>query len=205
MLLLAGWFASEVIEGETLAFDNAVRDQVHALASPAATQIMIGLSFVGSPTFLTCLGLIVAVAFILLKWWRALLLFLITMAGEIILDSTLKGFYERARPAAYFNYLLPKSYSFPSGHAFGSFCFFGIVAWLITSRLKDHRVLNWSTRLTAAILILLIGLSRVYLGVHYPTDVIAGYMTGTIWTFTVILSDAYFRHYRAKKAGRPAN
>jgi undecaprenyl-diphosphatase len=114
------------------------------------------------------------------------------MAGEIILDLTLKEFYARPRPQAFFDYTLPSSFSFPSGHALGSFCFYGIVAWLLASKLKCPAG-AWSIRISAIFLIFLIGFSRVYLGVHYPTDVLAGYLTGFVWTATVISNAAFLK------------
>ena len=74
----------------------------------------------------------------------------------------------------------PSTYSFPSGHALISLCFYGLLAGTLTHdmRSKWHRVLVWCA---AAVLITLIGLSRVYLGVHWPSDVIAGYAAALIW------------------------
>lgn len=191
VLGLALWMASEVFEGETLAFDEAVRRSVHSIASPLITSFFIGISFLGSPGFLIGLGVIVIGLFLYFGWKRAELLFLVTMAGEIVLDLILKNTYARPRPEPFFDYVLPSSFSFPSGHALGSFCFYGILAWIITSRI-NNTALIWSIRAAAAVLVLLIGVSRIYLGVHYPTDVLAGFITGLIWTLTVITVNSYF-------------
>jgi len=191
VLQLSAWFASEVFEGETLVFDTRVRETIHQSAFPTLTSAMIGLSFIGAPAFLLGLGCVVLAVLILLKWKREAWLFAITMAGAAALDIGLKGAYARIRPEPYFDYVLPSSYSFPSGHALGSFAFFGIIAWLISARV-DNAVAAWCIRLTAALLILLIGVSRVYLGVHYPTDVLAGYLAALIWVTSVILAESYF-------------
>ena len=134
------WLANEVFEGETKVFDDNVRNAIHEIATPWLTQLMIFLSFVGSFGFLIGLGIIAIIVFARLKWKRAIALFLIAMAGELILSSTLKEFFHRVRPQAFFDYPLPDSYSFPSGHALGAFCFFGVLAWLITARLQSQKI-----------------------------------------------------------------
>jgi undecaprenyl-diphosphatase len=158
---------------------------------------MIFISLTGSVIFLVPLGLIVIIIFTLLKWKRAAILFVVAMAGEIILDLTLKGFYRRARPEAFFDYPLPASYSYPSGHALASFCFYSILAWLITTRLQNQtaRIVIWTVTI---ILIFLIGISRIYLGVHYASDVIAGYSAAFGWILTVVIGDSIFNKRKFK-------
>ncbi|HVE59266.1 MAG TPA: phosphatase PAP2 family protein [Pyrinomonadaceae bacterium] len=189
------WLAEEVFEGETKIFDETVRQAIHRIAAPWLTQLVIYISFLGSFAFLT-FGVITAlIIFLILKWKDALIILLITMAGESILEVTLKLYFQRARPEAFFPYPPLESYSFPSGHALGSFCFYGILAWLITTRLKS-RGLKILTLILAAILVLLIGLSRIYLGVHFPSDVAAGFAAGFVWIFTVAVSN----HLLGKKS-----
>ena len=182
------WLADEVFEGDTKVFDDYVRDYIHAFASPALTTWMKFFSFVGSPLVLTISGIVVVTIFILQKHKRAVVLFLIAMAGELVLDLSLKAFFQRTRPEPFFGYVLPSSSSFPSGHALGSMCFFGVLAWLVAARTENTtlKVIIW---LTAVFLIAAIGISRIYLGVHYPSDVLAGYATGIFWVFTVALGD----------------
>jgi undecaprenyl-diphosphatase len=197
-LIFFGWLASEIFEGETKIFDETIRQAVNQIASPGLTKLMIFISFIGSAIFLVPLGVIVLIIFLRLKWRRAAVLFVITMAGEIILDLTLKRFYGRVRPVPFFDYPLPSSYSFPSGHALGSFCFYGILAWLITTRL-ENRTARIVIRILAAILIFLMGFSRIYLGVHYPSDVVGGYSAALVWTVTVGLGDFFFNRRKVEK------
>jgi undecaprenyl-diphosphatase len=105
------------------------------------------------------------------------------------LDVGLKELFARARPQAFFDYYrTPESYSFPSGHALFAVCFFGGLAVLLSHRLRGRfaQILVWTI---ALVLIVLIGMSRVYLGVHYPTDVIGGFAVGTVWVAFVALGD----------------
>lgn len=200
-LLLFRWLAEEVFEGETKSFDDAIRAAIHQTATPTLTELMKVITLFGSTAFLVALGIVVAFAFWYFKHKRAIVLFLLTMAGEIVLLLSLKAGFQRARPEAFFDFPLPSSYSFPSGHALSSLCFYGILAWLITARLQSRsmKIIVWTLTI---ILILLIGFSRIYLGVHIPSDVIAGYAAGLIWVVTVALGDFLLeREIPLKKEG----
>lgn len=197
-LLFFGWLAEDVFENETISFDQTVRNSIHEIAAPALTEFMRAATFCGSTVFLVALGVCIAAAFYYLRRRRAFVLFLITMLGSTVLLTVLKAAFHRARPDAYFDFALPSSYSFPSGHSLSSFCFYGILAWLITARMKNKaaKIAVWTF---AAALVFLIGLSRVYLGVHYPSDVLAGYAAGIVWVVTVGLGDFFLERKRSDK------
>ncbi|HLY91696.1 MAG TPA: phosphatase PAP2 family protein, partial [Candidatus Angelobacter sp.] len=95
---------------------------------------------------------------------------------------------------------LPNSYSFPSGHALTSLCFYGVMAGLLSARIKSlpWRIVMWTL---AVLLIVSIGLSRIYLGVHYPSDVLAGYLAATLWVTGIIVLD----HVRKVRFSRQAS
>jgi undecaprenyl-diphosphatase len=150
---------------------------------------MWGASVYGAPVRLSPLGLAAAAAFLLRGWRRGALLVVVTLVGAWLLDTGLKTLFARARPDAFFDYYpAPRSFSFPSGHALFAVCFFGGVAVLLSHRLQSRLawILVWAVALA---LIILIGVSRVYLGVHYPTDVIGGFAVGIIWVASVALGD----------------
>ena len=104
---------------------------------------------------------------------------LICLSGASLLNFLLKLLFERERPEL-FRVVEVAGYSFPSGHAMVSLCVYGMMAFLISRRI--HR---WGWRLavgmSAMVLVAAIGVSRIYLGVHYPTDVVAGYAAGAMW------------------------
>ena len=194
-----GWLASEIIEGETKVFDDTFRKFFQQIASPTLTKVMIFFTYVGSAYGIILL-LIAAVAILLYKnYKRAAILLIITMIGESVLSFVLKLSFQRPRPEAYFNFKLPSSFSFPSGHAFASFCFFGALALFLTSR-TESRFQQITIWLTAVSIFLIIGISRIYLGVHYPSDVIAGYAAGFVWLFTM-----YFADYRLREKEKKAD
>jgi len=131
-------------------------------------------------------------------WRRGAALVVITMAGAGLLDALLKQAFARVRPAAFFNYPLPVSHSFPSGHAFFAASFFGGLAVLISGRVRS-KALRAGIWVVAIGITLVIGLSRVYLGVHYPSDVLAGYAAATVWVAAVAFGDRVASHRRRRR------
>ena len=183
-LIFFGWLADEVLEGETRQFDEATRVAVHQLASPVLTTIMRSFSFVGSTLALTVASTVVIVRLAMRKLGLEAKLFALTMLGAALLNMTLKLAFKRARPVPFFNLSIPETYSFPSGHSLMSACFFGALAALLTARIKRKRVrlIIW---IVATAMFVLIGLSRIYLGVHHTTDVIAGFTAALIWILII--------------------
>jgi len=199
MLIFLGWLTDEVLEGDARRFDDATRDAVHSIASPAMTTFAHGLSFIGSTLFLTIATAVVIVIFALRKWGREARLFALTMIGASLLNITLKLAFKRARPVPFFDLTAPSSYSFPSGHSLASCCFFAGLAAILSGRVKSKRarMLIW---IAASIMFLLIGLSRIYLGVHYTTDVIAGFTAALIWIIFVRFVELQLARRRQRKA-----
>jgi membrane-associated phospholipid phosphatase len=194
-LFLFFWIADSVAHEHTMAFDLSVRARVHELANPVLTQVMIVVSFLGQAG-LIIVAIFSLIAFIRIGWRRAALWLVTTLAGATVLDLTLKYAFDRPRPVPYF-VAPPVTPSFPSGHALFSACFYGVLAGLLTGRLRSFplRLAIWSL---AGLLIAAIGFSRIYLGVHYPTDVIAGYLTAALWVSTMLWLD----HLRARRKQR---
>jgi undecaprenyl-diphosphatase len=198
-LLVFSWLGREISTGVTPAADQHLRETVRDYASPWLTQLMIAASRYGGPSWLVPIGLVLAVGFFIKRWPRGAVLVLVTMAGAGLLNGLLKQTFARARPAAFFpDYPLPTSASFPSGHAFFAASFLGGVAALLSGRVRSTalRAVIW---VAAAGLILLIGFSRVYLGVHYPSDVFAGYAAAIVWVAAVALADRLVSHRRRRR------
>jgi membrane-associated phospholipid phosphatase len=198
-LLFFAWLSDEVLEGETRHFDDATRAAVHQLASPALTTAMRGISFLGSTIFLTIATIVVVYWFHFRNCRREAVLFVITMVGASLLNTTLKLAFKRPRPVPFFNLSAPESYSFPSGHSLASCCFFGALAAILTARLKSKSVRS-AVWVLATTMFLLIGLSRIYLGVHYTTDVIAGFAGAMIWIMVVRFVEMQLARRKRRKS-----
>lgn len=197
-LLVFSWIATEVREGDTIRFDVSVRAWIHQFFSPALTREMVLISEFGAKILIVAFPAAL-IAFLLLRWKRAAVWLVITMAGALILDLSLKYGFHRARPTPFYG-PIPGTPSFPSGHALMSFCFYGVLAGLINGRVRSLplRILIWTA---AALLILAIGLSRIYLGVHYPSDVLAGYLTAALWVSAMIFLDRLRIYRRGRRSG----
>ena len=171
--LLFGAMAVAMVLGVMDSFDAATRAGINRWVSPNLTLLAEGLSFIGSVAVLFTLAALTAVGLWIGGRPRAALMLLLVMAAAAVLNNVVKLAFARARPEAFFGDL-PDSFSFASGHALFSACYFGVVAGLITAHVtKDwQRAVVW---VLASSIVAGIGLSRIYLGVHYLTDVIAGF------------------------------
>jgi undecaprenyl-diphosphatase len=192
-ILVFSWLGREVVTGVTPAMDEQLRAVLHTHASPGLTRFMIAVTRFGGPSWLVPMGIALALAFVLHGWHRGALLIVVTLAGAGLLNTVLKQAFARTRPEAFFDYPLPLSQSFPSGHAIFAASVFGGLAVLLTDRISrtSLQVLVW---VIALALILLIGISRVYLGVHYPSDVVAGYAVAVFWVVGVAVGDRVASH-----------
>jgi len=186
VLLLYGfaWLAYAVLEQQTQALDLAALSALHGFASPQLTLAANGISLLGSQAvILICLALLSL--FIYQSRWGTAVTLLVVTAGAQILNDILKELFHRARPEPISGFIDAQQFSFPSGHAMVSAAFYLYIAYLTWHLLAGC----WRILLAAALvlLVLLIGVARVYLEAHYLSDVIAGYLAGLLWTDAVIL------------------
>jgi undecaprenyl-diphosphatase len=183
-LLLFVWLAVEARGPEPPAFDLGIRNAVHARASVDLTVVMRTVTNLGSGWFLWTLGLGVSLWLASAGRRRDAAWFAVAVLGANLLNETMKLGFHRRRPEAYFGYPLPVTYSFPSGHSFVSFCFYMTLAEIL---IRSHwpRWYKAAIIVVAVMLTLSIGLSRIYLGVHYPSDVAGGYAAAIAWTILV--------------------
>ena len=179
-LLFFAWIAEEMLEGDTIQFDTQVRSVVHAHSTDQLTAVMKFLTFFGSSAVMTPLAILTLALCYIKREFHTMKMLGATFGGALLLEFLLKTAFHRARPVPFFDLPTPASYSFPSGHALLSFCFFAGLAVVVSPRLGSlaAKIAVW---VVAVLLILGIGFSRVYLGVHYPSDVLAGYSVGLVW------------------------
>lgn len=188
--LLLGFFAilgSEVIEGETLAFDRWVLIHLRQAADPAVpfgpswlVRAMLDLTALGGVTVLTLVTLLAA-GYLLSSRKPALALFVLASVGGGALVSTiLKSLFLRSRPDLVQHLAQVDSASFPSGHAMNSAIVYLTLGALLARSMGDGRVRAYLL-LVSIMLAVLIGFTRIYLGVHWPTDVLAGWAVGAAW------------------------
>jgi undecaprenyl-diphosphatase len=162
-----------VMRGEALGFDLPVREAIHGWASPALTALMRAITMLGSEYFLVPLA-----AVLVWRWLRrgerraAYLLVVGSLSAEAV-AQLLKTLIHRPRPEIFFGLLPAETHSFPSGHAFVPAVYFGILAGIFAAGAR------WRAAVVA--MAALLGFSRVYLGFHYPSDVVAGWALAVVW------------------------
>lgn len=177
---LLALLAGVVTQGITQRFDERVLQTLEAHRSPLLTEVMIEITTIGSGV-----PLILMVAFAaLLLWltrhrWSVALLVIGSLGGTLV-NRLLKETFERPRPVVVDAVQQVTSLSFPSGHATSSFIVYGVLAYILSRLAPDRsvRIAIWSA---AVFMIIAVGFSRMYLGVHYPTDVAGGFLVGLAW------------------------
>jgi undecaprenyl-diphosphatase len=179
-LILFVWLAREVTRGDAVRLDTPIRNAVHARSSPPLTATMRGVSLIGSEVCLVPLGVILVWWLVAAKRRRAAVVFAVAALGAEALDQIMKLLFNRPRPEPFFGLASPITHSFPSGHAMVSCCFFGVLAAILAAR-EPSRLKRIAIFAAAAMVVALMGFSRVYLGFHYPTDVLAGYAAAVVW------------------------
>lgn len=186
------WLAEQVLEGRADAPDRAAALWIHHhLDTPLRDKVMISITYLGNDGAL--IGAITLTSVWLLRkgHGRTTLILVINAIVAGILDRTLKYFIARPRPTLFDEITRPETFSFPSGHAMMSMVIYGgIAAALVVHRPWRRPWLIGGT----ALLVLAIGFSRVYLGVHWPFDVLAGYAGGLPFVLTTV----HLLHTRAK-------
>lgn len=178
VLLLLSWLFEEVLGKKAFAFDTSFLLTLRQFANPTWDGVMLAITRLGNPSIVI---LVTAVTLGSL-WWKhrrqEANIFAIACLGAVILNTGLKLVFRKPRPQLWSHSISETSFSFPSGHALGSFVLYGFIAYLLAERYPKFARPIYSL---SVILIALIGFSRLYLGVHWPTDIIAGYGLGFLW------------------------
>jgi undecaprenyl-diphosphatase len=208
LFLLVGFSLMVTLIGRQriVQFDHSVIAFIQGLETPSLTLIMKVFTFIGS--FPSVVVIVLLASFFLYRVFEhrtELLLFVMVVVGTPIINQILKQFFQRVRPD--FNRLIEiGGYSFPSGHAMNAFALYGILTFLFWRHIPT-RTGRTVLILISSLFILMIGTSRVYLGVHYPSDIIGGYfasglwLTSAIWFFQKYKDKPYKRSFLARNEG----
>jgi len=173
--------AGEIIEREPIALDSLILNGIHALASPALDLVFLWFTTAGNVEFIVPITVLIIAFLLYKKQRRNALIVAFGVGGAAAANLILKELFHRDRPAFWQSLITETGYSFPSGHAM-------ISAALITCLIG----LLWKTKwripsiVIGGSIVVMIGVSRLYMGVHYPTDVVAGWSAGLIWALVVI-------------------
>ena len=189
--------ALSVLQGDLMRLDQAAYWLiVEHMRRPWLTPIMMAFSSLATPAVLLCSLLLVAG---FAQGRRPATACTINLLCVLIINITIKAIIQRPRPDG-FRLAVEYGFSFPSGHSMVAMGFFGLIVWLIMHSNKDRKTRLWVSSIFC-FLILMIGISRVYLGVHYASDVIAGFCVSIVWLalFTRIAMPAFLDSKQTEK------
>jgi undecaprenyl-diphosphatase len=193
--------ADEVREGDTQAFDEAVIRWIQGHHSPLLDRVMIEVTALGTGTTVLMIVVVAALFLTLTQHKYSAILLLVATSGGLALNGILKLGFDRPRPSIFVPAVHTVSSSFPSGHAMSSAIVYGTVAYL-AARLHRRRWARWVVMMFALIVIVLISFSRMYLGVHYPSDVLAGVVIGLAWAGFCMATLEAIQRYALRRAPR---
>ena len=176
-------------------FDLTLLNWLQAHHGHAGDQVFRAISALGSPLVMITLALAVAVVLVISKEGLLLEGWLLAFVGGFLLNNVLKSAIHRPRPHAAAG--LYQSWSFPSGHAMVSLIAYGMLTYLLILLGPRNRRAQLAIVGCAALLVLAIGFSRLYLGAHYFSDVVGGYAAGTLWLSACISGLEVTRRWRA--------
>jgi membrane-associated phospholipid phosphatase len=176
-------------KGRIAQLDLAVLNWLQQHGSEGGERVFVYVSWLGAPV-LVAVDVMVAGWLALHRMWRWFALWMIAIGGGVLLDEMLKLAFHRARPSVASEFISRSSWSFPSGHAMNSLVGYAMLAFLLRERLTNERA-RVAVTAGAVILIAAIGFSRLYLGVHYLSDVTAGYLAGSAWVLACITAERY--------------
>jgi len=162
-------------------FDLALTTWIRAHTTPLGDRIFTAVSLTGSPISMAAVGMIGAVIIVMRRKWLELAAWVAGFMGAGVLAYILKIVIQRPRPVGATPFLHGDSFSFPSGHALGSLVGYGMLAYVIGSNWVTTARGRFRLVIGTAVLVVAIGISRLYLGVHYFSDVVGGYAVGVLW------------------------
>jgi len=179
--------AAQVLDGDTQSFDAHILRSLRRADDPSMPIGPVWLraralevTALGSSTVLGLATLAICGFLVLQRMTRTAAFVFVATVGGWVLNAVMKEIFQRTRPAVVPHLQAVMSLSFPSGHAMTSAAVY-LTLGALTMRVADRRVTKLYCIATAMIVTLLVGLTRIYLGVHYPTDVVAGWLVGLMW------------------------
>jgi len=192
-LISLGSLWQRIFSSSLLEWDRSVQANLRVISLPALNSIFNFITFFGSEIFIMFISLILMIFLVQKKRKRAATVALISLAGSAILVSFFKSFFARQRPGECPDHFFgggSSCFSFPSGHSTLAFYFYGLISYLIIRFGLLPAKKMWLITFGTTVLVILIAFSRLYLGLHFLSDVIGGFLLGGVWlTAAIFLID----------------
>lgn len=175
-----GLLAEDVLDKDGFWFDEPIQNALRSITNPSLDKFMVFMSIIGFGYGVVPADIGVALFLAVKRKWGDLKFWAIAIGGGALLNIAAKRFFNRERPDLWESIAPEHTLSFPSGHAMGS-CAFVIALWVLLRPTKWWRPVLW----IGGVFIVLVGVSRIYLGVHFPSDIAAGWLAATAWVVGV--------------------
>ncbi len=200
---LFGGIAEDVVHRDPLTVvDRQVSAWLHVRTTPGMQSVMTAATALGSAKVVAGIAGLAAVALAWRRSWYRLLALALVLPGGMLLDVVLKAAFHRSRPDFGGATAIFHGYSFPSGHAMAATLLYGLLAAFAVASVRSWR---WRMRAVAgaAVVVLMVAFSRMYLGAHYLSDVLGAMAAGAGWLALCLIAVNTLRHYR--EPGRPGS
>lgn len=194
---LFAWLASEVIERDFAKINESMLLWIHSFRSDELTNIALFMSDAGSVFGIVTFGLLLCLMLFLKRRYVDIGTLIVTLVGSAAMVFAFKLMFHQVRPHVFQPLVLEKDFSFPSGHSTMSFTLCGFYAWWIVS-VKRQDVWRWLLAVFVLGLAFFVALSRLYLGVHWPTDVLGGALLAFAWVGVCVAGQRWLTH-RARR------
>ncbi|ROZ78893.1 phosphatase PAP2 family protein [Ramlibacter sp. WS9] len=199
VLVGAGWLfggvAEDVVTGDALTLvDVHIAQWLHAHAIPSLTRFMLLVSRLHDPIHLGAAAFVLGLVLFCKRQWQWLLIVVLCVPGGMLVNTLMKLAFQRARPSFDDPIVILATYSFPSGHVAGATLFYGVMATMLITG-AAARGTRMAIAMVAMAAIALVAVSRMYLGAHFLSDIIAGFAEAVAWlTLCVVGTRTYFQH-----------
>ena len=202
---LFGAIAQQVVAGAPLTqLDADLATWLHRRVGSPWLELLLAITHLHSTVAVSCYAVVAAIVLARQQRWRSVVTVIVTVAGGLVLNVLMKLAFQRQRPSFDDPLLTLDTYSFPSGHVAGSTLFYGLcVAWVY----RRTPELRWrlAALAVATVALVLVGLSRMVLGVHYLSDVVAAFAEGVAWLALCLTAlHAFWRGTAPPRAARVA-
>lgn len=166
-------------------FDKFIWDFIQNIRTPFLSSYFLKVTLLGNTLYAGIIAIASFFTLIVIKKFRFAVILMASLLGDAVIVTFIKEFVKRGRPEIASALITETDFSFPSGHAFTSICLYGLIFYFIFISTKN-RFIRILTAISGLILVLSIGFSRIYLGVHWTTDVIASYVLSTALVLSVL-------------------
>ena len=189
------YVSQAVLQQEAFAFDTRFLLQIHQFSNPALDRVMLAITRLGNPEIVVPFTILLCFLLLWKNYKTEAIFFFVNACGGAVLSDVLKLTFQKPRPDLWPQLISEMTFSYPSGHALGAMVLYGFFSYVLAQRYSRWAIAFYGI---AALLIVAIGFSRLYLGVHWPTDVVGGYSVGLLWITVCIMMMRFFQRKTAQ-------